>query len=227
MSRFLSDIIEGVISNIDNSLTAISVSGNTVVFEDLKYIELFNYIIKVDAGVATEIGMQSVNRQTNEATFSTAVGNFDGLYLPNCFYLAGTRYATNREWISASDRESDKLPLIWLHFNPFPTEVKLIDSDSPYSSEWKDVNVFFLDNYDGLNWITKDQIEYKIEPLRSLAYWFENSIRSLSCSMYFGDKLTLKHYPIFGSENMNGIDKKIIEADLTAVHARFDLKIKH
>src|SRR5690554_5819291 len=116
MTSFLSDIISGIINNIDSSLTVDSVSGNAIIFEDLKYIGLFNYLIKVNGSNVSEISIKSVNRTTREVTFDVAVGTFTEIHLPGCYFLAGTRYATNREWVSASDREQDKLPLIWLHF---------------------------------------------------------------------------------------------------------------
>ena len=223
---FITDIIETIITNIDNSLSVSGISGNDLICHDVKYSGLFNNIIETVGGTSTLIPITKVDKDTGRITLSSAPNPAAKYSLLPPFFLAGTRYATNREWTEASDREEDKLPLIWMHFNPFPTEVVERNTANAFISEWENINIFFLDNYDSLNWITKDNIENKIEPLRALAKAFIESAESARCNCRLSDRVTFKHYPVFGTENANGINSKILNADLSAVHINFNLKIK-
>lgn len=226
MTDFITNIISNIISGIDNSLEVLNISGNDIECKNVKYAGLFNNVIESVSGTPTLVGISKVDSVSNKITLKSTPNPSATYSLLDPFFLSGTRYATNREWTNASDREEDKLPLIWFHFNPFPTEVYERNTANAFVSEWTNINVFFLDNYDSLNWITKDNIENKIEPLRALAWAFIESAESQRCGYRVSDKVTYKHYPVFGSENANGIDKKILNADLSAVHINFNLKIK-
>lgn len=228
MSEFLSDIIEDVVINLDRDLTVTSSDPVTLYVECLKWVELFDYIevIRLDDTVYT-IRVIEIDREHNKISVAEPLGAFAGIRVPQVYYLAGTRYATNREWIDASDNDADKLPLVWNCFNPFPTEVvEDEDSDKPYQSTWQNVSLFLLDNYEPLNWVTRDNIYYKLIPLRALADGIKQSIINLSCSLEVAGAVTLKHFPVFGTETQNGAERRIIDSDLTAVGMTFDLRVK-
>lgn len=223
---FVTDIIETIIANIDNSLSVSGITGNDLICDDVKYSGLFNNIIETVGTASTLVPITKVDKDTARISLSSPPNPSAKYSLLPPFFLAGTRYATNREWTEASDRDEDKLPLIWFHFNPFPTEVYERNTTSAFVSEWESINIFFLDNYDSLNWITKDNIENKIEPLRALAEAFIESAESTRCNYRLSDRITFKHYPVFGTESASGISDKILNADLSAVHINFNLKIK-
>jgi hypothetical protein len=218
---FITDIVQDVISKMDYKLKVVSVTDDTdVKVCDLRWSMLFNQLIVNDEFV----DIVSVDNETNTIVLDGIISLNDVIKMPNPFYLGGTRYATNKEWIQASERESDKLPLIWLSFSPNPTERQITDKLSSLWSTWQGVTLFFCDNYNSLNWITADQVENKIKPLRSLALEFTDTI-DRDLLLDFNGDISRNHFPIFGTENSNGIDKRVIDAELSAVKLAFNLDV--
>jgi hypothetical protein len=223
---FLSYIINNIISKINYKLEVVSVDNttNTIYVKDLYFTELNNYLLFIVGGIATQVEIKRADR-LNQSIELHSLPIYDTIEMPRPKYISGTRYATNREFIQSGLVEEDKLPLIWLHFSPFPTE-ELAGDAKPWHSIWRGVSLFFADNYNVLDWTTSEQIEYKLLPLRSLVFSFIESIKRQVCCLEIQDNVIIKHFPVFGTESANGIEKRILDADLSAVNLLFDLKVK-
>jgi hypothetical protein len=140
------------------------------------------------------------------------------IFLPDPFYISGTKMATNREWtISTSDMTS-KTPLAWL------LELIRIEKSGRGSTiDWKsDIRMFFLDETDITNYYTKDHRDNVVEPMSRLAELFMKVIDE-DRSFETIEDYELITFSRFGVETDRGMFENILDANLSGVELRLNL----
>jgi len=153
--------------------------------------------------------------------------NLSGLiYLPELFFITGTKRATNTEWTIADANLSNKLPLIWL------LEVISETGFGKMSAVEKemDLRLFFLDETDPSQYYTADHREQVVKPMQKLMLEF---IKVVEIERTYKpiENYRFKTFSRFGVENDKGMLQNILDANLSGVSleltlTRYKLKCK-
>jgi hypothetical protein len=143
----------------------------------------------------------------------------DGIiYLPQPFFIHGTKKATNREWTILSNNVSSKTPIIWLlgslNYKQFGRE-STIDIESS-------LRIFFLDETDVTNYYTADHVTQVVYPMEQLALEF---IATINRNRNFKtiEDWEIIEFTRFGVEQENGMFQNILDANLSGVELRITL----
>jgi hypothetical protein len=140
------------------------------------------------------------------------------LYLPNPFYLSGTKIAANSEWSKVSNSLMAKTPVVWLleliRFKSYGRE-STIDFES-------DLRLFFLDETNVTQFYTSDHRSNVVSPMTELASEFINTIGSLR-QFKTVDQYEIITFSRFGVEQDQGVFKNILDANLSGVELRLTL----
>lgn len=142
----------------------------------------------------------------------------DFVYLPNPFFITGTKIATNNEWTMVSPDLSEKLPLIWL------LEVISETGYGKGSAIEKDMNLrlFFLDETDPSQYYTKDHREQVVKPMQKLMAEFLRIIEQ-NRKYKTVENYTYKTFSRFGVENDRGVLQNVLDANLSGVALELNL----
>jgi len=153
--------------------------------------------------------------------------NLSGLiYLPELFFITGTKRATNTEWTIADANLSNKLPLVWL------LEVISETGFGKMSAVEKemDLRLFFLDETDPSQYYTADHREQVVKPMQKLMLEF---IKVVEIERTYKpiENYRFKTFSRFGVENDKGMLQNILDANLSGVSleltlTRYKLKCK-
>jgi hypothetical protein len=139
--------------------------------------------------------------------------NLSGLiYLPDLFFITGTKRATNTEWTIADANLSNKLPLVWL------LEVISETGFGKMSAVEKemDLRLFFLDETDPSQYYTADHREQVVKPMQKLMLEF---IKVVEIERTYKpiENYRFKTFSRFGVENDKGMLQNILDANLSGV----------
>jgi hypothetical protein len=140
------------------------------------------------------------------------------IYLPQPFWISGTRIVTNNEWGKFSNDLTQKLPLVWLlevlRYRRFGRE-SVIEFES-------DLRLFFLDETNVTQYLNSAHRENVVEPMERLLNEFLNVVNSDR------EYKTVEDYEVitfsrFGVENEQGMFKNVLDANLSGVELRVTL----
>lgn len=159
------------------------------------------------------------NESIKGVNLSDPLVEMDGIiYLPQPFYIHGTRYATNTEWLKADSDLRKKTPIIWLLEST--NETRYGRGDTRLFSS--DLRIFFLDETNVKDYQSEDHRREVVYPMQRLA---EEFIFTISQDRKFK---TLEDYQIrsfsrFGVEDGKGVFENIIDANLSGVELSLTL----
>ena len=153
--------------------------------------------------------------------------NLSGLiYLPELFFITGTKRATNTEWTIADANLSNKLPLVWL------LEVISETGFGKMSAVEKemDLRLFFLDETDPSQYYTADHRDQVVKPMQKLMLEFIKVVENERTYKPI-ENYRFKTFSRFGVENDKGMLQNILDANLSGVSlevtlSRYKLKCK-
>ena len=153
--------------------------------------------------------------------------NLSGLiYLPELFFITGTKRATNTEWTIADANLSNKLPLVWL------LEVISETGFGKMSAVEKemDLRLFFLDETNPSQYYTADHREQVVKPMQKLMLEFIKVVENERTYKPI-ENYRFKTFSRFGVENDKGMLQNILDANLSGVSleltlTRYKLKCK-
>ncbi len=220
MTSEVTNIIRDLVNQIDNSMLGVyePSTGRTLIC-NTKWS-------RVGKTISNEWGEVYTITEVQEDEYIIAVPeldtspDLDGLiYLSAPFYISGTKMATNREWTISTNDMSKKTPLAWL--------LELIRIRKPGRESVIDfeteLRLFLLDETDIVNYYTKDHRDNVVEPMSKLAIEFlkviENDRQYETIEEY-----ELITFSRFGVETDRGMFENILDANLSGVELRVDLK---
>jgi hypothetical protein len=219
MTNEISNIIKELVLSIDNTIfgTFDEDSGKTF-FCNTKWARIGKEITNEggDIFLITDI-------EPNEWIIAEHVGganDLDGLiYLPEPYWITGTKLAANMEWTKGNASVLNKTPLIWLveliRYRKFGRE-STINFES-------DLRLFFLDETNVTQYYTADHRDNVVYPMEQLVNEF---IEVIKANKSFE---TIENYEVitfsrFGVEQQNGMFKNILDANLSGVELRINLR---
>jgi hypothetical protein len=134
------------------------------------------------------------------------------IYLPELFFITGTKRATNTEWTIADANLSNKLPLVWLLEVISETG---FGKNSAVEKEM-DLRLFFLDETDPSQYYTADHREQVVKPMQKLMLEF---IKVVEIERTYKpiENYRFKTFSRFGVENDKGMLQNILDANLSGV----------
>lgn len=140
------------------------------------------------------------------------------IYLPQPFWITGTKLATNSEWSKAEKNLMKKTPLIWLLE---VIRLRRYGRDSVIEFE-SDLRMFFLDETNVAQYYTADHRENVVYPMERLCDEF---IKVVEANRNYQ---TIENYDIitfsrFGVERDNGMFQNVLDANLSGVELRITL----
>ena len=128
------------------------------------------------------------------------------------FDITGTKMATNLEWTKSTNFALEKTPLIWL-LDSFEDDEFGDESVIERSVSCK---IFFLDETDIKNYLTKDHKEQVVQPMMNLKDEFLEVIKKNRKFKTITDKKT-RYFSRFGTESPQGYEKNILDANLSGL----------
>lgn len=214
MIKEISLVIENLVGQIDNTIEG---QWNDVT----QRIETCNTKWSRPGKPISQIGGDYVidEVETNEyITIKDQVGLTGTFYIPQPYFLGGTRIAANREWTISTPDLLSKTPIIWLLHD---INYKVFGRNN--TEDWEStLRIFFLDETNVVNYYTKDHTTNVVEPMNQLANEFVNIVEN--------DKSfkTLEEYEVinftrFGTESQGGSFQNILDANLSGVELRITL----
>jgi hypothetical protein len=219
MTNELSAIIEGIVTQIDETLVGVYDQNteqtnicNTKWARVGKYVKNSNdelYII-------TEV---EPNEYIKADPIAPNGPPLDGIItLPTPYWITGTRTATNREWTIKDNNLLDKTPIVWLLET---LRFRQYGRQSTYDFD-ADLRIFFLDETDPVNYYTADHRENVVYPMQNLANEFINQIAKMRQFKVIDD-YELITFSRFGVEQQTGMFQNILDANLSGVELRITL----
>jgi len=220
MTIEVTNIIRDLVNQIDNSMLGVyePSTGRTLIC-NTKWS-------RVGKTISNEAGEVYTITEVQEDEYIIAVPeldtspDLDGLiYLSAPFYISGTKMATNREWTISTNDMSKKTPLAWL--------LELIRIRKPGRESVIDfeteLRLFLLDETDIVNYYTKDHRDNVVEPMSKLAIEFLKVIEN-DRQYETIEEFELITFSRFGVETDRGMFENILDANLSGVELRVDLK---
>lgn len=212
MTKDVSQAVEDLVNQIDTYVYAIYDPIQQKSFTcDTSYARVGKYIT------------DSVNGQLLITGIDTDVylvsGNATGvLELPEPYFVPGTKISANNEWTKVSNDLTTKTPLVWLLHD---VRYQRYGRESVY--EWEsDLRIFFLDETDIVNYLTKDHIDNVVVPMSKLAEKFVQAVNN-NRSYKTLDGYEIINFTRFGTEQSNGYFQNILDANLSGVELRIKL----
>ena len=140
------------------------------------------------------------------------------IYLPELFFITGTKRATNTEWTIADANLSNKLPLVWL------LEVISETGFGKMSAVEKemDLRLFFLDETDPSQYYTADHRDQVVKPMQKLMLEFIKVVENERTYKPI-ENYRFKTFSRFGVENDKGMLQNILDANLSGVSLELTL----
>lgn len=212
MTKDVSQAVEDLVGLIDNT-----VLGLYDPFEQKTYTCDTSY---------ARVG-KYITDQVNGPLLITAVetdeyivaGNASGvLTLPEPYFVPGTKISANNEWTKFSNDLTQKTPLVWLLH-----DVRYVKFGRESVYEWEsDLRIFFLDETDIVNYLTKDHIDNVVVPMSKLAGKFIDVVNN-DRNYKTLDTYEIVNFTRFGTEQANGYFQNILDANLSGVELRIKL----
>lgn len=142
----------------------------------------------------------------------------DVIYLPDPFWITGTKLATNTEWSKAEKNLMKKTPLAWLLE---VIRLRKYGRDSVIEFE-SDLRMFFLDETNVTQYYTADHRANVVYPMERLALEFIKQIEE-NKNFQTIDNYDIITFSRFGVERENGMFQNVLDANLSGVELRITL----
>jgi hypothetical protein len=212
MTKDVSQAVEDLVGLIDNEMLGLydPFEQNTYTC-DTSYARVGKYITDQVNGPLLITAVE-----TDEYIVA---GNASGvLTLPEPYFVPGTKISANNEWTKFSNDLTQKTPLVWLLHD---VRYQKFGRESVY--EWEsDLRIFFLDETDIVNYLTKDHIDNVVLPMSKLAGKFIDVINN-DRNYKTLDTYEIVNFTRFGTEQANGYFQNILDANLSGVELRIKL----
>lgn len=140
------------------------------------------------------------------------------VFLTPPFYQTGTKIAAENEWRDAAPDLRQKTPLVWLLE---VIRVRKFGREDARAFETS-LRLFFLDETDVTQFVTKDHRREVVVPMERLAEAFLNVLRD-SRKVRTIEEYELLTFSRFGVETERGVIQNILSADLSGVELQFTL----
>lgn len=136
------------------------------------------------------------------------------------YFIGGKPLTANSEWLQASTRSAEKLPLIWYVTN----SVERYGSQESGIVEASNVLLYFLDQTDERKWTTDKHYSDIIPRMNNLMNRFKELLDK--DSYLTRNSFEARPWERFGREDIKGSRKKIINEDLSGyeVLTSFDIR---
>jgi hypothetical protein len=219
LNEEISEIIEDVVSRIDTKITGTSqIDINKVAFCSTKWARKDKSILDVSDNPfkITEIDYDvSITAQPEMAGLNFVPQTY---YLPNPYFIGGTKIATNNEWTIATNDLSLKTPIVWLletiNERQFGKEdARLFESE---------LRIFFLDETNITDFYSKDHRREVVYPMKQLGLEFLKVIKN-DRSFKTIEDYSFILFSRFGVEQEQGMFQNVLDANLSGVELRFTL----
>tara|TARA_R110001632_G_scaffold72709_1_gene167877 strand:- start:160 stop:849 length:690 start_codon:yes stop_codon:yes gene_type:complete len=220
MTKEISQIINGLISDIDNTIEGVwdAINERTNVCKT-KWARVGKVVADSVGNEYTITEIEIDEWIKSKAVDPTNLNPLEGvIYLSSPFYISGTKIATNNEWTKSTNNMTTKTPLAWLLEI---IRVRKYGRGNTIDFE-SDIRLFFLDETDIRNYYTKDHRENVVYPMQNLAMEF---IEIIQKNRQFAtlDEWELITFSRFGVERDNGMFQNILDANLSGVELRVNL----
>lgn len=139
-------------------------------------------------------------------------------FLPEPFFISGTKLATNREWTIADSNLMRKTPIVWLLETIDETRFGRGDSREFEAS----LRMFFLDETDIKNYYTEDHRREVVLPMQKLVAEFIEAVNS-DVRFKAVEDYRMRTFSRFGVENENGMFQNVLDANLSGVELTISL----
>jgi hypothetical protein len=217
MINELSNIVQNIVYDIDNMIQGVyDINDEKTYSCKTKWTRVGKTVI-TNGEQFTVTGLEEDEWLTGTSTNPLVL--LDGtIFLPQPFFIHGTKKATNREWTILSNNVSSKTPIIWLlgslNYKQFGRE-STIDIESS-------LRIFFLDETDVTNYYTADHVTQVVYPMEQLAMEFIETINKNRNFKTIEDWEIIE-FTRFGVEQENGMFQNILDANLSGVELRITL----
>jgi hypothetical protein len=219
MKKDLSDIIEEIVQDMDNTITGVwnSVELRTDVCKT-KWIRKGK---KVFDSVGNEYTITDfeVDSWIKYEPAPPDVLPLEGtIYLEEPYFMTGTKMSANMEWTKEGNDLTQKTPIVWyldfIRFREFGRD-SAIDFES-------DVRIFFLDETNVRQFYTKDHRQEVVRPMTELLEEFISTVRK-NRNFKRIDDFEILTFTRFGTEREQGYFENILDANLSGVELRVTL----
>ena len=220
MKNDISNIVDQIIQSMDTTINLVfdpvTLKWNTC---DTKWSRL-GKLITNSVGTTFKI----VAFEQNAWIQTTKIGNGAGamentMYLANPYALTGTKMVANIEWTKKSNNLLSKTPLIWLL-----ETIRFVEfgRDQPLEFE-SDLRLFFLDETNVAQYMTKDHRNNVVQPMNQL---IDEFVRTINENRKFKRILETERitFSRFGNERDNGVFQNVLDANLSGVELRIKLE---
>lgn len=213
------DIVEDqIVNKMDNQLTVKLSANKNVQVCDLKWSRVNKGLLDSDDNGYL---IESINYELNQLTLTDDFeGVDDFVYLERPLYVHGTPKTTNIEWTKLTNNELAKVPFIWL---VEPVQERFMGDESSVERE-SEIRVLFCDNRDGSQWTNGDIHAERSKTLYKMIDSFVEAIQRNPIFKRYTDFST-RNLTKLGTENAQGFEKNVIDAELTAIELRLTLPI--
>lgn len=156
------------------------------------------------------------------------LSNITSLVLNNLTWFIGTYKEVNTDFVNhLSNSEREKLPMIWLSFNPAPKSRQNHDPLS-YIGETHTFTMFFCASANFQYFRTEDHLDTRVAALNSYVDAFIEAIKS-NKSVFYTDEVfeTEKYYyPKFGKieDSQKKTGETIIDSQLSAIELNISVQ---
>tara|TARA_R110000764_G_scaffold60344_1_gene129666 strand:+ start:547 stop:1239 length:693 start_codon:yes stop_codon:yes gene_type:complete len=217
----VSNIVSGLVSEMDKTITGVNFSYKVATFCVTKWARKGKTIRRVTDGeewfVEQVVGDESITASYMGNTFPEPI--FEGVFeLNNPFFISGTKLATNREWTIAGKDVTKKTPIIWL-LETIRERVYGRGSSLELETE---LRMFFLDETNIVNFYTEDHRREVVYPMQQLVREF---VRTVEADKRFKtlEDYSMKTFSRFGVEKDNGVFQNVLDANLSGVELNITL----
>ena len=210
-SVLFKELIDSI--DISISVSGSSISGSEVTFftSNTKWLRLGKTISGLNISNSLEEGKITALVKDQSFTLNN-INIISDIKAPKPFSITGTKLATNLEWTKANNFAKEKTPICWLLDSYTQTEY------GTESSVERDIlaKIFFLDETDVRNYLTKDHKEQVIDPMNYLKDQFLLQLNKKPIFKAYND-VNVRFFTKFGTENENGFIKNFIDANLSGL----------
>ena len=210
-------IIDNIIDNLNGTYTI--ETCNTAYLYPCRMIEIDGNMYMVLEGIEGEYNEFIFNEKfTIEGDVIPVVNEF---ILPPLTYFHGTVTETSAELDRMPD-STTYLPMVF--FLEIFNEIFDNRDESPIDRE-SDIRLFFLSELNRPDWLTEQQYEYALKPMRNMCYRFIEEINKNGGIGKF-DNYTLINHGIFGVyKRDSGHIENIFNENLSGVEMRINIPI--
>lgn len=219
MKHDISNIVDEIISAMD---TSIALEYDPITFKwmscDTKWARLGKTMTNSVGGKFRITAIEP--NEWIEATLIQGTGSIEPImYLSNPYGLTGTKMVANIEWTKSSNDLMAKTPLIWLLETIRFTE---FGKDQPLEFQ-SDLRLFFLDETNVAQYMTKDHRNNVVQPMNQL---IDEFVRTINSNRKFKRILDTERitFSRFGVERDNGVFQNVLDANLSGVELRITLE---